>query len=162
MNFELKKIQELSGNKCQIYSAVLEGESMSLFESFLATFYEDYTDEVQDIYDRLKFIGREGGARSQFLKMHEGTPGDGVCALYDIPNKRLRLYCIVYGTVAVILGGGGIKRVRVWQDDEFLRKHAELMIRISRIISLRIIEGDIKISDDGFTGNIKINEDYDE
>lgn len=94
--------------------------------------------------------------------MHEGTPGDGVCALYDIPNKRLRLYCIVYGTVAVILGGGGIKRVRVWQDDEFLRKHAELMIRISRIISLRIKEGDIKISDDGFTGNIKINEDYDE
>ena len=45
---------------------------------------------------------------------------------------------------------------------EFLRKHAELMIRISKIISLRTKEGDIKISDDGFTGNIKINEDYDE
>lgn len=55
---------------------------------------------------RLKIIGTKTGAREQFFKLHEGNPGDGVCALFDLPDKNLRLYCIRYNTQIIILGGG--------------------------------------------------------
>ena len=33
-----------------------------------------YGDEVIDIYNRLKYIGNEGGAREGYFKLHEGKP----------------------------------------------------------------------------------------
>jgi len=56
---------------------------------------------------RLKIIGNETGARESFFKTKEGIPGDGVCTLYDTPDKKLRLYCIRYGKQLIIIGAGG-------------------------------------------------------
>ena len=57
-------------------------------------------------------------AREGYFKLHEGKPGDGIVALYDRPDSRLRLYCIRYGSVTLIVGGGGAKpkSVRAWQE----------------------------------------------
>lgn len=141
MNLKLIEIPELSGEKCQVFTIRIDGEDLSLFESFAEQFMDSYPKELVNIYERLKFIGKEGGARPHFFKLNEGSPGDGVSALYDSPAKKLRLYCIVYGTVAIVLGGGGPKKVRTWQEDEVLR------------------EGEIIISDAGLSGNLNINED---
>lgn len=141
MNLKLIEIPELSGEKCQVFTIRVDGEDLSLFESFAEQFMDSYPKELVNIYERLKFIGKEGGARPHFFKLNEGSPGDGVSALYDSPAKKLRLYCIVYGTVAIVLGGGGPKKVRTWQEDEVLR------------------EGEIIISDAGLSGNLNINED---
>lgn len=141
MNLKLIEIPELSGEKCQVFTIRIDGEDLSLFESFAEQFMDSYPKELVNIYERLKFIGKEGGARPHFFKLNEGSPGDGVSALYDSPAKKLRLYCIVYGTVAIVLGGGGPKKVRTWQEDEVLR------------------EDEIIISDAGLSGNLNINED---
>lgn len=141
MNLKLIEIPELSGEKCQVFTIRIDGEDLSLFESFAEQFMDSYPKELVNIYERLKFIGKEGGARPHFFKLNEGSPGDGVSALYDSPAKKLRLYCIVYGTVAIALGGGGPKKVRTWQEDEVLR------------------EDEIIISDAGLSGNLNINED---
>ena len=50
-----------------------------------------FKSELIDIFIRLKVIGNKTGAREQFFKQYEGNLGDGVCALYDEPEKHLRI-----------------------------------------------------------------------
>lgn len=151
MKFELTEISRMSGCSCKIYSVIEEGEEFSLFEQFMMENYDTHNAEVKDINRRLQFMGRSGGAREQFFKEKEGLPGDGVSALYDDPDKKLRLYCIRYGNIAVILGGGGAKNTRTWQDDPKLKSEAEKIIKISKIITEAIKNRDTKLTEDGFS-----------
>lgn len=160
MNFELVKIPALSGEHCQIFSVKIEGEEQTLFENFAEEYVEQFEEEVLDIYNRLKSIGKAFGARPHFFKDKEGAPGDGVSALFDTPNGLLRLYCIVYGRVAIILGGGGLKTVRAWQDDPKLYKEATMMKHVSSKVTQAIKDGDIKITDNGLSGELRIIDEY--
>lgn len=141
----------------------MEGDQITLFEHFMKENISDCREEVKFILNRLKEIGNTTGAREKFFKHNEGKPGDGVCALYDDPDSKLRLYCIRYGNIAVILGGGGLKPdgVRAWQDDEKLTIEAERIIQISKDIMLRIHSGDLEWSKDGtqLLGNLIITDD---
>ncbi len=94
MKCKLVKIDSLSGKEASIYSVYLEDESTTLFEKFVNEYSISFKSETKDIIQRLRTIGTKTGARVQFFKEWEGAPGDGVCALYDIPNSNLRLYCI--------------------------------------------------------------------
>ncbi|MBA3664408.1 MAG: hypothetical protein H0W61_09395 [Bacteroidetes bacterium] len=93
-------------------------------------------------------------------------PGDLVCALHDLDESKLRLYCIRFGSIAVIIGGGGTKPegTKAWQDKDDLKGAAELMIKVSQDYYLRTREGEIKL--DPFTnklvGNLKFGEDEEE
>ena len=73
----------------------------------------------------------------------------------------MRLYCIVFGTVAIILGGGGPKPegVRAWQDNPNLKANAELMIRISQRITKAIHNKEIQVTDKGLSGDLRIIDD---
>lgn len=162
MGFRLVEIPELSGRVCKIYSVAEDGTEDTLFDFFLDELYADYQDYVDEIWDKLLFIGKEGGARIQFFRENEGRPGDGVVALLNKPGFPIRLYGIRYGSVLLILGGGGYKgpTIRSWQKDEKLRKAAGQMIRLSEIVCQRIKDKSIRILEDGtITGELSFNED---
>ena len=110
----------------------MEDDGITLFDHFVNENITDYRKEIRFIANRLQEIGNTTGAREKFFKHNEGKPGDGVCALYDDPDSNLRLYCIRYGNIAVILGGGGPKPddVKAWQDDEKLTLEAETIIQV--------------------------------
>lgn len=162
MNYEIVELEEYKGKKATIYSILMEGDEYSMFDHFLIDHIQEYKEEVKSILGRLEQINQTTGAREIFFKQHEGKPGDGVCALFDTPESKLRLYCIRYGKTAVILGGGGPKstEIRAWQEDEKLSKEASLMIQISKEIMNRIMSGDITWSTDGchLEGNLIISE----
>lgn len=164
MNYQIESIDELSGSEATIYSVFMgdEGEQ-TLFDQFVEMYSFEYREEVKHIVDRLAEMGNTNGAREIYFKQKEGKPGDGVCALYDDPDHKLRLYCIRYGKCAVLLGGGGLKPpdVQTWQQDKQLEKHAQLMIDISRDITNRLASGDLKWSVDGMSleGNLNISHD---
>lgn len=151
MNFEIVKIKELSGKETSIYSIYVEEYGETLFDRFIRENEQNFPSELDNILDRLDVIGFETGAREDFFKLREGKPGDGVCALHDRPNDKLRLYCIRYGMDIIILGGGGEKSydTRAWQDDEKLTEEAELIINISAYVTEMLKEGDISYTDDG-------------
>lgn len=166
MNYEIVEIEEFTGRGATVYSLQFEDDIKTVFEHFLEENEKEYRDEILSIINRLKVIGKDTGARESFFKIDEGLPGDGVCALYDNPENKLRLYCIRYGKDVIVLGGGGHKplSIRAWQEDEKLSKEANLMIKVSRDISKKIIDGEIKWSIDGlkFLGNLTFNNDEDE
>ena len=151
MNYEIVELKEFSGSKTTIYSIILEGDNITLFDHFVNEHITDYRKELKSIAGRLERICQTTGARENFFKPNEGKPGDGVCALYDDPDSKLRLYCIRYGTIAIILGGGGPKPQGVvsWQDDKKLTLEAETIIQVSKDIMQRLHSGDIEWSKDG-------------
>lgn len=159
MNYEIVELQPYSGSEAKVYSLIPMGEVEPLFEKFVVEYKVEFKNEVKDIIKTIYQIGHTTGARSSFFKQHEGKYGDFVCALFDSPEKKLRLYCIRFGMVAVILGGGGEKKedIRAWQDDEKLSKEANIMIEYAKDILQRMDDGDLYWSKDRteLEGNLK-------
>jgi hypothetical protein len=103
MDFELVKIKDLSGRKASFYTVVRNGDNKSLFETFLEENSITFKNKIFDIIRRIKTISNKTGVIDGFFKPNEGKPGDGLCALYDQPGSKLRLYCIRFGREIVIL-----------------------------------------------------------
>ena len=120
----------------------------------LDQFFEKYRETcltgIMDIARRLKSLGNITGCTENFFKLDEGLePDDLVCALYDVPAINLRLYCIRLSDQITILGSGGPKTTRTWQEDKNLEKEVHAMMNVSRIIRAKIRNGDLRISADG-------------
>lgn len=153
MNFRIVRLEEFSGPKATIYSAILEEDEpdqTTLFDRFVTETVGTYREEVKDIVKTLRAIGQKAGARDNFFKEWEGNPGDGVCALYDGPDKLLRLYCIRFGSGVLVVGGGGHKpkTMRALQESDKLTRENDCMRIISKHIAGRIREKELVWSDD--------------
>ncbi len=153
LTLELVELEDLSGEGATIYTLLVRELNKTLFEIFLDENEEQFATEIDDIYTRIEEIGDWAGARLNWFKTKEGRPGDGVCALYDDPDKALRLYCIRYGKCAIILGGGGPKPkdIRTLQENSKLTYENNIVKAVSREILLRIKNGELKWVDDGYS-----------
>ncbi len=162
MKYKLVKLSKFSGKKASIYTVLKENEkgefAESLFDIFIKENINTFISEIKDIFVRLKTIGNDTGARESFFKLKEGKPGDGVCALYDSPGKKLRLYCIRYGTELIILGGGGHKKTKALQDDSKLKDENYFLRMLSEKITKCMQDGDLSFSFDymNFKGNLTL------
>ena len=161
MGLKLVKLKRYSGSKATIYTLYDEAARKTLFEKFVEENQAECLDELQDIHVRLNNIGHRFGAREQFFKENEGKPGDMVCALFDLPDKKLRLYCIRLGKVMLILGGGGVKNVRTLQENEKLKTENYLLRKVSAELFEKLLDKDIKWSVDGteLLGDLNFNND---
>jgi hypothetical protein len=150
VNYEIIQLEEFSGSKATIYSILAEGEDLTLFDLFIEEYNDQYPLEIINIVKLLKIMGEEIGVREQLIKSNEGKLGDGVIALYDNPDKNLRLYGIRYGATILVLGNGGekSKQIRAWQEDKKLKKEAERIIKISAEINQRIKDKEIEFNED--------------
>ena len=163
MKSRLIKLSQLSGKEASIYSIWFDELQKSSFDSFLEENINVFLSEIKDIISRLKIIGNKTGAREQFFKINEGVPGDGICALYDNPKKKLRIYCIRYGTLILILGSGGPKNVKKLQENDKLKNENYFLRELSTLITKKLKDGEIWFSNDkmDFEGNLELNtEDY--
>ena len=151
MKFKVVQLSQFNGNKAGIYSVYLNDEQKTLFECFLKDNINAFKSEIISINKTIIAINSKTGARESFFKTNEGNPGDGVCALYDDPGSKLRLYCIRYGNSLVILGSGGPKpkTIRTLQEDEKLKTENYFLRRISELITERVKSDEISYSDDG-------------
>lgn len=163
MKYRLVKVGRLSGRKAAIYTIAKEGESRSFFERFLGENLTLFKSEIESILVKLETIGHRTGARPGFFKEFEGAPGDGVCALYDEPDSKLRLYCIRFGQDILILGGGGPKgkQIRSFQEDKKLREENYFLRWASAEISQKIKEKDflLRFHPPGIEGDLFIETD---
>lgn len=151
MKCKLVKLKNYSGNRASIYSVFNYEQKSTLFDIFLHENINSFKSEINNIILRLKTMGNKTGAREHFFTLNEGIPSDGVCALYDNPNKSLRLYCIRYGSILLIVGGGGEKpkNIRRLQESKKLKKENYFLNELSKKITERIKDGEIKYSNEG-------------
>lgn len=140
-------------------------ETKTLLDLFIDENISLFKSETKELVTRLRTIGNLTGARVQFFKNNEGIPGDGVCALFDMDDSNLRLYCIRYGMQLIIVGGGGYKPkgIRTLQEDEKLKYENYFLRKVSQLITNRIKDKEIEFINDGldFDGNLTFsNEDF--
>lgn len=159
MKFEVVKLDQFNGNKCGVYSIFVDDEQETLFERFLSENKISFKSEIINILERIRTINSITGARENYFKLDEGKPGDGICALFDLPDSNLRLYCIRYGNSLIILGGGGEKKksVKALQEVEKLKTENYILRKISAEIAKRIRQREITFSEDGteITGELE-------
>ncbi len=156
MNYEIVEIEQFSGSEAKVYSIIPEGEEITLYDKFIQDHINEFRSELKQINERLKVIGHYTGARENFFK-HEGDYefvkkyGNYVYALYDEEKSNLRLYCIKFSTVAIILGGGGYKDKSIikWQENAVLSEEVKKMMAYAASIIKQLDEEELYWSDDG-------------
>ena len=85
----------------------------------------------------------ERGALERFFRM-EGKMNDDVYAL-SLDSHKLRLYCLRISDQILILGNGGVKDTRTYQDDETLSGYVMDLQRFDKLLKQAQKKGNITI-----------------
>lgn len=110
------------------YSFLFVGETESEFDKFFNKFDNDpfYKNDMDLIIEALNTIGEEGA-----LNVHFRNEGGSLKAL-PIETSRLRLYCFKVSEGLIILGNGGVKTTRTYQEEPELDKYVSDLNEVGR------------------------------
>ncbi|MCM1093354.1 MAG: hypothetical protein NC421_05290 [Lachnospiraceae bacterium] len=117
---EVELILLNEGNQCTLYSIQFATEDNSEYERFYAKFIED-AKLNRDLLRIVQIVDKiaDGGAFERLFRP-EGKMKDSVVAL-PVLSSKLRLYCLRLSNGILILGNGGVKNSRTYEEDDSLR-----------------------------------------
>lgn len=128
------------------YSIQFLSEDESEFERFYAKFRSEsvYNEDFERL---LNIIGRiaDFGAFERFFRP-EGKMSDRVCAL-PVLKSRLRLYCLRLSDKILILGNGGVKATRTYNEDDTLKGYVITLQNFDRLITEGVKNGSISVTE---------------
>lgn len=138
----LKTIE--SNDLISMYSICFDGSAESEYEKFLNKFKEESTlnKEFQIILLALSKI-IERGALERFFRM-EGKMNNDIYAL-SIDSHKLRLYCLRISDQILILGNGGVKETRTYQEDEELSGYVMDLQKFDKLLKQAQKSGKVTI-----------------
>ena len=129
-----------------IYSIVIgdnnDNEMMTFLNSLIT---QKRQEDAKQIVNQLTKIG-ENGAYERYFR-YEGKKTDRVCALpgHYMIKSDCRLYCLRLNDSIIIIGNGGIKTTKTYQEDPYLSNCVGILQEIDKKIHDMIKSGDIKI-----------------
>ena len=137
--------------KTSLYSISFEMDGTTEFEKFVAEFEMNatYNRDYQRIIAALQAILRIG-ALERFFRP-EGGMNDNVQAL-PIESGKLRLYCLRLSDQIVILGNGGVKDTRTYEEDPKLYGYVLDLQKFEKILNENIAKGYVSIEEKELTG----------
>lgn len=120
------------------YASNESTETELFFEKFLDD--ENLEEDVAIISKVIDKIG-ENGAEARHFR-NAGTSRDKVGALPEyLFSSKLRLYAIRVNTRIVILGNGGVKTTKTYNEDPLLNECVEILKKIDRFLGSRLTKG---------------------
>jgi len=145
----LKTIEQ--NDNVSLYSICFNGNDVSEYEDFLMKFKENSTlnyDFQRILLALEKIIDR--GALERFFRI-EGKMNDRVSAL-AIDSRKLRLYCLRISDQILIVGNGGVKTTRTYQEDEQLSGYVMDLQRFDELLKQAQQNGSITIEKNMIVG----------
>lgn len=114
---KLKTIEQ--NDNVGLFSICFDGSDESEFEKFITKFKDnaEYNKDYNTIVFALTKIIANGALERLFRI--EGRMNDNVAAL-SLDSRKLRLYCLRMSDKILILGNGGAKNTRTYQEDDEL------------------------------------------
>lgn len=134
-----------------LYSICFDGNKWSEYEKFLTKFKDNAKlnrDFQTIILAMAKII--EHGALERFFR-NEGKINDNLCAL-SIDSRKLRLYCLRISNQILIVGNGGEKTTRTYQEDEQLSGYVMDLQKFDELLRQAQLSGEISIENNVITG----------
>ncbi len=131
---EVELILLNEGNKCTLYSIQFTSEDNSEYERFYAKFIED-AKLNRDLLRIVQIVDKisEDGALERFFRP-EGKMRDSVVAL-PVLSSKLRLYCLRLSNGILILGNGGVKNSRTYDEDDSLRGYVLTLQKFEELLN---------------------------
>lgn len=145
----IKTIEQ--NDNVSLYSICFNGDELSEYEKFLTAFKNNarLNRDFQTILLSLAKIV-EVGALERFFR-NEGRMNDDLCAL-SIDSRRLRLYCLRISNQILIVGNGGEKLTRTYQEDETLSGYVMDLQKFDDLLRQAQRTGAISIENNVITG----------
>ena len=132
--------------KCTLYSIQFLTEDEAEYERFYNLFKEDavFNEDLVRITDLIDRIANFGAFERLFRP--EGKMSDRVVALPVIKSK-LRLYCLRLSDSILILGNGGVKNTRTYDENDELRGYVVTLQNFDKLIKQGERDGTITITE---------------
>ena len=143
---EMELLLVNEGENCTLYTIQFMSEDMSEFERFYAKFKNDveYDNDLMRIVALIDKIADKGALERLFRP--EGKYSDGVCALPVIQSK-LRLYCLRLSDKILILGNGGAKTTRTYNEDDVLKGYVITLQNFEKLLKDGEKDGSVVITE---------------
>ena len=134
-----------------LYSICFEGNDLSEYERFVQKFMDDATLN-EDFRKVLLAINRivANGALERYFRP-EGKMNDHLAAL-SIDSKVLRLYCLRISDQILIVGNGGAKTTRTYEESEELSGYVIDLKKFDLLLEQEMKSGIIKVERNVITG----------
>lgn len=137
------------------YTIRFEGETNTEFEDFLIKHRERiFEKDIQRIVAWIDKIGKYGSLERYFRP--EGKMRDGVGAI-PIDVSQLRLYCLRISDYILILGNGGCKTTKKYNEDPHLLNCVTVLSQLDRFLNYRQRKSTITITDRIIKGNLEFS-----
>lgn len=132
--------------KCTLYSIQFLTEDEAEYERFYNRFKKDavFNEDLMRITDLIDRIANFGAFERLFRP--EGKMSDRVVALPIIKSK-LRLYCLRLSDSILILGNGGVKNTRTYDENDELRGYVVTLQNFDKLIKQGERDGTITITE---------------
>lgn len=134
-----------------LYSICFSDSELSEYENFLVKFKDNakLNKDFQTIILALEKI-IERGALERFFR-NEGQIKDNLCAL-SIDSRKLRLYCLRISDQILILGSGGEKTTRTYEEDQLLSGYVMDLQKFDELLKQAQKTGKISIENNLIVG----------
>ena len=131
---------------CTLYTIQFLSENDSEFEQF----YNKFKDDVEFNPDLMRIVGFIGkiadfGALERYFRP-EGKMNDRVVAL-PVVQSKLRLYCLRLSDKILILGNGGVKNTKTYEESRELSGYLLTLQNFDKLIKEGVKNGTIIVTE---------------
>lgn len=127
-----------------LFTIIFEGKNQSDFADFINKFKDDAVrqNDLRIILNQIDLILVKGVAERYFRP--EGKMSDNVCAL-PVYKSGLRLYCLRLSDSVLIVGNGGVKNTKTYQENEDLNGYVINLQKLDALLKADINKGIVRI-----------------
>lgn len=127
-----------------LFSITFEGDNITEFRKFIEKFKDDAVRSME-LNAILTEIGRieQNGALERYFR-YEGRMSDHVMALPAL-RSGLRLYCLRMSDAVLIVGNGGVKNTRTYEQDPELNGYVINLRKLDALLQDDIRKGIVVI-----------------
>lgn len=138
--------------KAGLFTICFEGESFTEFQKFIVKGHENATlqPDLQKILNALQHMMNAMGFLDRYFRP-EGKMRDRVAAL-PIQSSKLRLYCLRLSDSVLIVGNGGPKTIKTYEEDSELNGYVIQLQKLDDLLRLAEAKGEITIEEASLSG----------
>lgn len=127
-----------------LFTIIFEGESQSEFVKFISKFRNDAKrqDDLRIILNQIDLMLKSGFVERKFRT--EGKIRDSLVAL-PIFRSGLRLYCLRMSDSVLIVGNGGVKYTKTYEEDKGLNGYVISLQKLDELLKADIKSGVVRI-----------------
>ena len=143
---EVELLMVNNSDSCTVYTIQFLSDDMSEFEKFISKFRED-AELNPDFQAIMRFVEQilSNGALERYFR-REGKMTDSVVAL-PVLKSKLRLYCLRLSDKILVLGNGGVKNSRTYQEDDTVQGYVIDLQKFERLLRQEVRSGNVQITE---------------